>query len=480
MSREPVQRVHCLWQSVMKRRDGIKIAMKLDRKSENRRSLVGDAAIVADETVSLEIAEDALLDALRESESRLAAELAGARQLQDISTKLIEQDDAESLYQAILDAAVAIMRSDMGSMQMFHPDRNELFLLASKGFSSESVKFWTWVRVGGASTCSIALKTGQQCIAPDVETCDFMAGTADLDAYRQANIRALQSTPLVSRNGQVVGMISTHWSQPHQPSEAELRLLDVLARQAADLIERKQAEERQALLVKELNHRVKNTLAIVQALAQQTFRAPEVPKLARKAFEGRLEALASAHDLLTREQWESADLAGVVDDALNACGVRDRVEVEGPTLRLGPTTAVTLELARWSVAVPNAHPFRARPSEPRPSEPRRLRHGAVARHVAGVQRARRLEQNDLDLRVRYRSVLDATRHDEEVARLELDMAIAELHAELAAMHEEHLIFVIVMMPHELADELHELDVLAVELTDDLRGPVLRERGELRC
>ena len=345
MSREPVQRVHCLWQSVMKRRDGIKIAMKLDRKSESRRSLVGDAAIVADETVSLEIAEDALLDALRESESRLAAELAGARQLQDISTKLIEQDDAESLYQAILDAAVAIMRSDMGSMQMFHPDRNELFLLASNGFSSESVKFWTWVRVGGASTCSIALKTGQPCIVPDVETCDFMAGTADLDAYRQANIRALQSTPLVSRNGQVVGMISTHWSQPHQPSEAELRLLDVLARQAADLIERKQAEERQALLINELNHRVKNTLAIVQALAQQTFRAPEVPKLARKAFEGRLEALASAHDLLTREQWESADLAGVVDDALNACGVRDRVEVEGPALRLGPTTAVTLAIA---------------------------------------------------------------------------------------------------------------------------------------
>jgi PAS domain-containing protein len=52
----------------------------------------------------------------------------------------------------------------------------------------------------------------------------------------------VQSTPLVSRDGRLLGMISTHWRNPHQPSERDFRLLDVLARQAADLIERKQAE----------------------------------------------------------------------------------------------------------------------------------------------------------------------------------------------------------------------------------------------
>ena len=79
-------------------------------------------------------------------------------------------------------------------------------------------------------------------VVSDIETCDFMAGTADLDEYRRSNIRAVQSTPLVSRSGQLLGMISTHWREPHQPTERALRRLDVLARQAADLIERSRTE----------------------------------------------------------------------------------------------------------------------------------------------------------------------------------------------------------------------------------------------
>jgi two-component sensor histidine kinase len=286
-----------------------------------------------------------LLEALRESEARLATELADARQLQDISTKLIQEGDSQALYDGILSAAVTIMRSDMGSMQMLYPDRNELFLLSSKGFSEAAVKFWQWVRTDGASTCSIALKTGERCIAPDVEACEFMAGTADLDTYRGVGIASVQSTPLLSRSGQLVGMISNHWRQPHQPSERALTLLDVLARQAADLIERKQAEDRQALLVSELTHRVKNTLAVVQALAQQSFRGGDVPAEPRRAFEARLDALASTHDLLTREHWEPTDLAEVVNESLDACGVRDRATVDGPPLRIGPRTAVALAMA---------------------------------------------------------------------------------------------------------------------------------------
>jgi PAS domain S-box-containing protein len=77
---------------------------------------------------------------------------------------------------------------------------------------------------------------------PDIELSDFMAGSEGLDTCRRTGIRAMQSTPLFSRAGGLLGMISTHWRGPHEPSERDLRLLDVLARQAADLIERKQAE----------------------------------------------------------------------------------------------------------------------------------------------------------------------------------------------------------------------------------------------
>jgi GAF domain-containing protein len=198
--------------------------------------------------------------ALRESEQRLLDELEATRQLQAISTQLIGEDGTEALYESIVDAAVSIMRSDFASMQMLHAERGnggELRLLAFRGFNPQAAKFWEWVRADSESTCGAALRTGQRVIAADVTRCDFMAGTEDLETYLQTGIHAVQTTPLVSRSGRVLGMISTHWRKPHHPSERELRRFDVLARQAADLIERSQAERglrateaRQAFLLK--------------------------------------------------------------------------------------------------------------------------------------------------------------------------------------------------------------------------------------
>jgi signal transduction histidine kinase len=136
------------------------------------------------------------------------------------------------------------MRSDFSSMQMLHPERGEggeLQLLGFCGFTPEAAAYWEWVRPGSGSSCGAALRAGERVIVPDVERCDFMAGTADLVMCRQTGIRAVQSTPLVSRSGQLLGMLSTHWREPHQPSERDLRLLDILVRQAADLVERKRA-----------------------------------------------------------------------------------------------------------------------------------------------------------------------------------------------------------------------------------------------
>src|SRR5215475_11042243 len=171
-----------------------------------------------------------------------AHQLVAIRQLQKISTYLIDANGAEVLYEMILDAAVAIMRSDFASMQMFDPERGELRLLAHRGFSQTAVAFWEWVRPTSGSSCGAALATGKRSIVPDIELSDFMVGSEGLEAFCQAGIRAMQSTPLVSRTGRLLGMITTHWRDPHQPPKHDLRHLDVAARQAADLIERKQAE----------------------------------------------------------------------------------------------------------------------------------------------------------------------------------------------------------------------------------------------
>ena len=183
--------------------------------------------------------------ALNESEKRLLAELDAARQLQEVSTQLLQERGSEALYQKILDAAASTTRSDFASMQMFHPERGEkgeLQLLAFRGFDPEAAKFWEWVRADSGCTCGMAMRTGTRAIAANVETCDFMAGTDDRTAYLRASIYAAQSTPLISRSGRLLGMISTHWRKPHTPSESDLLRLDVLARLAADLIERSQAE----------------------------------------------------------------------------------------------------------------------------------------------------------------------------------------------------------------------------------------------
>ncbi|MEB3291796.1 MAG: PAS domain-containing protein, partial [Synechococcales bacterium] len=176
------------------------------------------------------------------AEAAVAADLQDTQRLHDLSTQLTTETDIQVLYDEILATAIALMHSDMGSLQILDRSRNELYLQSSQGFHPDAIVFWQRLSLGRGSTCSRALEQGEQVIVPDIETCDFMVGTADLDYYRLCGIRAVQSIPLISRSGQLIGMFSTHWCSPYQPSDRELRFLDLLARQAADLIEHRQAE----------------------------------------------------------------------------------------------------------------------------------------------------------------------------------------------------------------------------------------------
>jgi two-component system, cell cycle sensor histidine kinase and response regulator CckA len=164
--------------------------------------------------------------------------------LQDVATQLISALGTEVLYERILDAAMSILNSDFACIQVFYPERGALRLLGYRGFSDDSAKRWKWVYPGTRSTCGEALRTGQRIAVEDIRTCDFISGTDDLQEYLGAGIHAVQTTPLVSRSGAFLGMVSTHWREPHKMSATELRALDILARMAADLIERSRAEER--------------------------------------------------------------------------------------------------------------------------------------------------------------------------------------------------------------------------------------------
>jgi PAS domain S-box-containing protein len=119
-----------------------------------------------------------------------------------------------------------------------------------------------------------------------------------------------------------------------------------------DITARKKADERQRLLLDELNHRVKNTLATVQSIAIQTSRTSDATSFER-AFLARIAALAQAHDLLTSVAWDGATLKDVIGRTLApyvADGQSDRVELAGPNVRLSPNAAVSLTMAFHELA----------------------------------------------------------------------------------------------------------------------------------
>lgn len=118
-----------------------------------------------------------------------------------------------------------------------------------------------------------------------------------------------------------------------------------------DVTGKRQSEEQQRLLLNELNHRVKNTLTVVQGLAHQTFKPGTAPPELLRSFEGRLGALAAAHNLLMKQTWEATPMLNTVEAALGPFQtVERRISYEGPAVLLAPSATVTLTLALHELA----------------------------------------------------------------------------------------------------------------------------------
>lgn len=162
---------------------------------------------------------------------------------------------------------------------------------------------------------------------------------AKLDAYRLEK-------RYIHKNGDVI-WIKLSASAVRDASGAVLYGIRVVD----DITEQKDAERHQALLVNELNHRVKNTLAVVQSIASQTLRGAGVPRSVMESLEGRLSALARAHDILTAGSWDAAELGSLVRAALRA---HDRdpspFRLTGPSLRLGPKTGLAVSMMLHELA----------------------------------------------------------------------------------------------------------------------------------
>lgn len=282
---------------------------------------------------SIVIAKSRAESAARASAAQLAEDLADAHLVQAISTEMLSETDRDALYARIVDAAAAVMRSEFASLQMFHPgaDGGELRLLAHRGFDERSARIWAKLHVGEDASCVIAAREGRRIIATDVRHCNLGLGKPEVAEYERAGVRAMQSTPLFTRNGKLVGMLSTHWRGAHQPSARRLGLLDVLCRQAADLIENRRAEQALTEANVSLERRVSERTAELENSERELRRAAAMLSMAEHAERGRISQVL--HDDLQQQlhsiQMKMAAARAAIERGDREAGMRHLKTAEG-------------------------------------------------------------------------------------------------------------------------------------------------------
>ena len=276
----------------------------------------------------------------KKAEEALREQLLAVQRLQTLGSRFVHEGDGnlKEILGEIVDVAIAISSADMGNMQLLDQTTGDLQIVAQRGFAQWWLDYWDSVS-RGQGACGTALERGERVIIEDVEKSPIFVGTPALGIQLRAGVRAVQSTPLVGRSGHMLGMFSTHYRTPLRPDERALRALDLLARQAADLIERERAEERRQLLIRELDHRVKNVLARVAAVATHTGRVSSTKEELLNSLGDRIQSLADAHVLLSRSRWQGVGLADLVRHQLAPYTNVGNTTIDGPKVRL--TSAAT-------------------------------------------------------------------------------------------------------------------------------------------
>jgi PAS domain S-box-containing protein len=274
------------YQTVRVAKDGrrLDVSLSISPLRDAEGDIIGASKVARDIT-----AQKQAEAALRGSEERLEAELEAMNRLHALSTLLVTVTDLRSGLDAVLEEAVRTVRADFGHIHLVDAETGALEIVARRGFGAEVLEHWCEVGVEKGSCCAQAMEAGARVVIQDVEL-DPTEPHREIAA--RAGYRSVQSTPLKGRNGVVMGMLSTHYRAPHHLSDRDGRLLDLLARHAADVVERIRSEE--ALRVSEARFRT----------------------LASHAPVGIFQTDADGNCLFVNERW--AEMAGL--SQAEACG----------------------------------------------------------------------------------------------------------------------------------------------------------------
>jgi two-component sensor histidine kinase len=199
-----------------------------------------------------------------------------------------------------------------------------------------------------------AMLNRQTVVIPDI----YLDDRIPHDAYRPTFVKSLVMTPV--RLEDPVAAIGAYWAEEHVPAPEIIKKLQVIARATASALESGRlhdslvdARHHGTFLLQELDHRVKNTLAIVQSISRQTLRASPSPEAFAEVFENRILALSQAHELLTRRAWGRAEFHEILNKALAPFSpeLADRFDIIGPAVTFSAETSVSAHMTLHELAV---------------------------------------------------------------------------------------------------------------------------------
>lgn len=289
---------------------------------------------------------------LSETERVLRAEVEDLKHIHDLSLRLAAADTLADVLLDVLRTAASLVDARLGSVQLLTPE-GTLGMIGQIGFGDGILDQFATVTLADCSTCAVALKRRSRVCVRDLRTDhDFTEIAAALRSYGAASA---VSTPILDKTGNVLAMFSVYWLEEHEADERELRALDLCAELAGRHVERnvaanalRERDQRHSLLMRELAHRGKNLLAVIQAIASRSLRGTRTLDEARDVFIGRLGALANTYNTLTDEAPESVQLHDIASAGLKFYS--ERAAADGPSIVVPARNAQTLALAIHELA----------------------------------------------------------------------------------------------------------------------------------
>jgi len=308
----------------------------------------------------------------RDVTQKKRAEALLARQAEHLAVlnrvaRIISRDlDLDRIVQAVTDEATAISGARFGAF--FYNVRDgegESYLLyALSGVSRESFD-----KLGMPRNTALFAPTfaGMSIVrSDDIRTDPRYGRNSPHGAMPPDHLPVVSylAVPVISGSGEVIGGLFFGHDEPGRFAPETETMISAIASQAAvaidnarlhnaaqaEIAQRKQAQEAKDLLLHEIKHRVKNTLATIQALASQTLK--ETPADEKAAFISRLHALAEAHDLLTRNDWEMIGVRSLVRQSLLpfAGPGAERIAIAGPDIGISANKALVLTMVFHELA----------------------------------------------------------------------------------------------------------------------------------